>query len=361
MIVLGSTGSIGVNTLYIAQKYNLKIDILSAGYNAILLNKQLEYFNPRVVVVANKEVAQNVKHSNVKYGQESLLEEMERSESELVVNAFVGFLGLSPTLRAIELGKKVALANKESLVVAGKFIDMSKIIPIDSEHYSLQCILDKQKTVQKVFVTASGGALRDRPINTMDSVSIRDVLAHPNWSMGNKITVDSATMCNKLFELIEAKWLFEAQEYDAVIETSSSVHAMVEYVDGSLVAHLAQPDMKLPIACAILGNMKERIISRIDPLQLGNLSFRPIDKIRYPIWELKDFMLEHLDLGVVLNASNEIAVQKFLASEIAYQDIFPIIKKTVQYFQEVRINRTEDLFTVDKEVRKYANAQKGSL
>ena len=361
MIVLGSTGSIGVNTLFIAQKYNLKIDILSAGYNAVLLNKQLEYFNPRVVVVASQEVAQKIKHSNVKYGQEALLEEMERSESELVVNAFVGFLGLAPTLRAIELGKKVALANKESLVIAGKFINMSKITPIDSEHYSLQCILDKQKTVQKVFVTASGGALRDRPIGHMNSVSIQDVLAHPNWSMGNKITVDSATMCNKLFELMEAKWLFEAPEYDAVIETSSSVHAMVEYADGSLVAHLACPDMKLPIACAILGDTKERMIPRIDPLQLGNLSFRPINKERYPIWELKDFMLNHLDLGVVLNASNEIAVHKFLTSQIAYQDIFPVIKKTMKYFQDIKINCVEDLFTIDVQVREYANIQKGSL
>ena len=361
MIVLGSTGSIGVNTLFIAQKYNLKIDILSAGYNVALLNEQLEHFSPRVVVVASKEVAQTVKHSNVKYGQEALLEEIEQSESELVVNALVGFLGLAPTLRAIELGKKVALANKESLVVAGKFIDMSKIIPIDSEHYSLQCILDKQKTVQKIFVTASGGALRDKPIAEMNSVSIPDVLAHPNWSMGNKITVDSATMCNKLFELIEAKWLFKAQEYDAVIETSSSVHAMVEYADGSLVAHLAKPDMKLPIACAILGDMQDRIIPRMDPLQLGSLSFRLIDKARYPIWELKDFMLSHLDLGVVLNASNEVAVHKFLTSEIAYQDIFPMIEKTVQHFEAVQIERVEDLFIVDKEVREYANAHKGSL
>ena len=182
MIVLGSTGSIGVNTLAIAKKFNLDIEVLVAGNNIELLNEQLNEFSPKLVIIANEDDRHRVNHTNVKAGEEAILRAIEDSESKIVVNAFVGFLGLKPTLKAIECGKKVALANKESLVVAGKFIDTSFINPIDSEHFGLWYLLLNRK-IRRMTVTASGGSFRDYPLEQLANVSIKEALSHPNWSM----------------------------------------------------------------------------------------------------------------------------------------------------------------------------------
>jgi len=353
MIVLGSTGSIGVNTLLIAKKYNLKIDVLVAGYNECLINEQILQFNPRVVIVATKEVANNIKHSNVLFGQTAIIEEIHKSKSSFVVNALVGFMGLVPTLEAIKSGKKVALANKESLVIAGKFINMDKIIPIDSEHFALSYIYDKNKSIKKMIVTASGGALRNFDINDIHNASVEDVLAHPNWSMGNKITVDSASMCNKLFELMEAKWLFGVNDLDALIEPSSTMHGIVEYNDGSIVAHMASSDMKLPIAYAILGKVDDLLLPRVDLIKLGSMSFKQIDVNRYKIWELKDYILQNMDLGVVLNRANEEAVSMFLSRKINFGDIFTIIQNALSKFSDITINSIDDIYRIDKETKEY--------
>ncbi len=353
MIVLGSTGSIGVNTLIIAQRFNINIDVLVAGTNIKLLNKQIEQINPAHVVIANQNDISKVNHTSVTAGEDAILDAIENSNSNIVVNALVGFLGLKPTLKAIECKKKVALANKESLVVAGAFVDKSYITPIDSEHFGLWYLLDNTKTIDSMTITASGGSFRDLPLDKLEDVSIEAALDHPNWSMGNKITIDSATMTNKLFEILEAKWLFDTNKIDAIIETKSIIHAMINFVDGSSTAHIANASMQLPIAYAIMGNVDEQIINHSNLVQLKNLEFRDIDHIRYPIWSIKDKMLKKPELGVVLNAANEVAVEKFLNNKIKFTDIAKITIDAVEKFTNINPKTIDDIFEIDKEVRRY--------
>ena len=355
MILLGSTGSIGVNTLNIARKFNLNVETLVAGKNIKLLNEQIKEFNPKIVVVANKEDIPFVQHKNVSFGETAILEAIENSSSKTVVNALVGFLGLRPTLKAIECGKKIALANKESLVVAGKFIDQTKLSPIDSEHFGLWYLLQNKK-IDSMTITASGGSFRDYPLDKLQNVSIKEALNHPNWSMGNKITIDSATMTNKMFELIEAAWLFDTRKLDAIIETKSLIHAMINFKDGSTTAHIANASMQLPIAYAILGHCDEEILKPVNLIEVGNIEFRKIEENRYPIWQLKDEILNNLDLGVVLNAANEVAVSKFLNSQIGFLDISKITMNAINKFHNANASSIEDIFQIDKEVRKYCES-----
>ncbi|MCG3662984.1 1-deoxy-D-xylulose-5-phosphate reductoisomerase [Aliarcobacter butzleri] len=355
MILLGSTGSIGVNTLNIARKFNLNIEVLVAGKNIKVLNEQIKEFNPKIVVVANKEDIPFVQHKNVSFGETAILEAIENSSSKTVVNALVGFLGLRPTLKAIECGKKIALANKESLVVAGKFIDQTKLSPIDSEHFGLWYLLQNKK-IDSMTITASGGSFRDYPLDKLQNVSIKEALNHPNWSMGNKITIDSATMTNKMFELIEAAWLFNTRKLDAIIETKSLIHAMINFKDGSTTAHIANASMQLPIAYAILGHCDEEILKPVNLIEVGNIEFRRIEENRYPIWQLKDEILNNLDLGVVLNAANEVAVSKFLNSKIGFLDISKITMNAINKFHNTNASSIEDIFQIDKEVRKYCES-----
>ncbi len=352
MIVLGSTGSIGVNTLNIARKFNLNVEVLVAGTNIAVLNEQIKEFNPKKVVIANKEDLHKVNHHDVSFGEDEILNAIENSNSQTVVNSLVGFLGLKPTLKAIECGKKIALANKESLVVAGKFIDQTKLKPIDSEHFGLWYLLQDKK-IDSMLVTASGGSFRDYDIQELKNVSIKEALNHPNWSMGNKITIDSATMTNKMFELVEAAWLFGTKKLDAIIETKSLIHALVNFTDGSTTAHIANASMQLPIAYAILGRCDEEILKPVDLIEVANLEFRKIQKDRYPIWEVKDEILNNLDLGVVLNAANEVAVDKFLKSQIGFLDISKISLKALNKFNNAKATTVEDIFEIDKEVRKF--------
>ena len=353
MILLGSTGSIGTNTLEIARRYNLKIEALVAGENFELLNKQIKEFRPKYVVVKDKETAKKVNFNNCLYGEEAILEVIEKSNSNLVVNALVGEAGLKPTLKAQELNKKIALANKESLVIAGKFIDTLKITPIDSEHFGLWYLLKDKQNFSKLFITASGGALRDWPIKRIKNAKLKDVLAHPNWSMGVKITIDSATMVNKLFELLEAKWLFNTTNIDAFIETKSIIHALVEWRDGSTTAHISKTDMKLPIAFAILDEVKDEILKPVNLLEVGNLEFRKIEKKRYPVWEIKDLLLEKSDLGIVINTANEYAISKFLKEDISFLDISNIILKSIKKFENIKIDCIDDIFVIKKEILNY--------
>ncbi|QKJ21598.1 1-deoxy-D-xylulose-5-phosphate reductoisomerase [Poseidonibacter lekithochrous] len=355
MIVLGSTGSIGVNTLNIARKFNLNVEVLVAGRNIEVLNAQIKEFNPKKVVIANKEDIHKVDHSNVSFGEESILEAIQNSDSKTVVNALVGFLGLKPTLKAIECGKKIALANKESLVVAGKFIDQTKLSPIDSEHFGLWYLLQDKK-INSMLVTASGGSFRDYPLDQLANVSIKEALNHPNWSMGNKITIDSATMTNKMFELMEAAWLFDIRKLDAIIETKSLIHALINFEDGSTTAHIANASMQLPIAYAILGKCDEQILEPVDLLQVSSLEFKKIETSRYPIWEAKDEIISNLDLGVVLNAANEVAVSKFLNSEIGFLDVSKMTLNALNKFNNVKPTTIENIFEIDKEVRAYCES-----
>lgn len=355
MIILGSTGSIGVNTLNIARKFNLNVEVLVAGSNIEVLNKQIEEFKPKKVVIANQEDVVKVNHPDVSFGEDEILNAIENSKSKTVVNALVGFLGLRPTLKALECNKKLALANKESLVVAGKFIDYTNLSPIDSEHFGLWYLL-QDKAIDSMTVTASGGSFRDYPLEDLANVSISEALNHPNWSMGNKITIDSATMTNKIFELMEAAWLFDIRKLDAIIETKSLIHAMINFKDGSTTAHIANASMQLPIAYAILGKCDEQVLKPVDLLEAGSLEFKKIEASRYPIWEAKDEIINNLDLGVVLNAANEVGVSKFLDSEIGFLDISKISLNALNKFNNVKINTLDDIFAIDKEVRSYCES-----
>ncbi len=352
MIVLGSTGSIGVNTLKIAKRFNIEIEMLAAGENIELLNRQIEDFSPKFVAIKNREDVKKVKHDRVFVGEDGILEALNLSKSYLVVNALVGFLGLRPTIEAILLGKKVALANKESLVVAGSFIDTSKIVPIDSEHFGLWYLLQNQE-IERMIITASGGALRETPLKDLSNMTPKEALNHPNWKMGKKITIDSATMTNKLFEILEARWLFGEGEYDALIEAKSIVHALIDFKDGSTTAHIANVDMKLPIAYAILDKVEEKIIEHVDLTKVGSLEFRKIDIKRYPVWSIKEDILKKPFLGVVVNAANEVAVEKFLQNEIKFSDISKITLKAYEKFSDIRLNSLNDVFEIDKEVRRF--------
>ncbi len=352
MIVLGSTGSIGTNTLNIAHEFNLKVEALSTNSNVALLNEQIKIFKPRFVAVGDEKLKHKIAHDNIFCGNNEICEMISQCESDLVVNALVGFAGLSASVKTQQLKKTLALANKESLVIAGQFLDMKKIIPIDSEHFGLKYLLGDKKP-KKLIITASGGAFRDTPLQKIPTLKSADALKHPNWSMGKKITIDSATMVNKLFELIEAKWLFNCENLDAFIEQKSLIHALVEFHDGSTTAHFANADMKLPIAYAVLKKVNKPILPHVNLLTMGQIEFKKIEQNRYPIWEIKDFILNNPHLGVVLNAANEIGVKEFLKDKINIIKLIQIIKQALKKFEDIKANDLNDIFKIDSEVRTF--------
>lgn len=352
MIILGSTGSIGVNTLEVAKKYDLDVEVLVAGNNIELLNQQIKEHNPKRVIIASKDDLHKVNHQNVSFGEDAILNAIKESSSNIVVNALVGFLGLKPTLKAIECKKKLCLANKESLVVAGKFIDKTNLRAIDSEHFGLWYLLNDKK-ISSLTITASGGSFRDYPLEALKNVSIKEALNHPNWKMGNKITIDSATMTNKMFEILEAFWLFDTKNIDAIIEPKSIIHALINFKDGSSTAHIAGVSMQLPIAYAIMDKVEDEILKPVDLLEIGSLEFKKIDKNRYAIWDLKDEILKNPDLGIILNASNEVAVSKFLSGKIGFLDISKINLDAINRFHNLKASNIDDIFLIDKDVRRY--------
>jgi 1-deoxy-D-xylulose-5-phosphate reductoisomerase len=354
IVLLGSTGSIGVNTLIIAKRYNIAIEALVAGNNIDLLNQQIAEYSPKMVVIANQSDISRVNHPNVRAGSEAILEVIEESKSDTVVNALVGYVGLAPTLKATSLGKKIALANKESLVVAGEFIDMSLITPIDSEHFGLWYLMNN-RPFSKLYITASGGAFREWELEKMKKANFADALKHPNWSMGDKITIDSATMTNKLFELLEAKWLFDTTDIDAYIEKKSIVHALVEFKDGSTTAHFAGVDMKLPIAFSLLGEVNEPILPPTDLLGMGAVEFLPIEEARYPIWQIKDQLLANPHLGVIVNAANEEAIEAFKSEKCTFFGMSEMVLDAYKKFESFKAKNIEEIIAIDQEVRAYVS------
>lgn len=352
MILLGSTGSIGVNALAIAERFGLSVDTLVAGRNITLLNQQIQKFSPKRVVVLNPQDIASVNHPNVHAGEEAILEAIESSASDFVVNALVGFAGFRPTLKALECGKRIALANKESLVVGGAFVDTSRIIPIDSEHFGLWYLNQTARPISRMLITASGGAFRDWPIEKIQEATLKDALNHPNWSMGQKITIDSASMMNKMFELLEARWLFGEGEYDAIIETKSIIHALIDYQDGSTTAHLANANMQLPIAYALMGKSDEKILKSVNLLEVGSLEFREIKSDRYPIWDIRQELLTNPARGVVVNAANEIAIEQFVEGKISFLEISTRVMDAFKRFEQ-EPKSIEDIFYLNNEVRQY--------
>lgn len=350
--VLGSTGSIGRNTLSVAKNLNrngfpVSVKYLSANSNFELLAEQIDEFSPTAAVIFTKEGYENLKsrsfNNNCKilFADEGISEILQRDDTELVINALVGFSGLKPTIQAIKGGKDVALANKESLVVAGELIysmlekSRTKLLPVDSEHSAiLQCIHGEPlNEVTKLILTASGGPFRECSKDKFSAVTVDEALAHPNWKMGNKITIDSATLMNKGFEIIEAKWLFniDVEQIEVLIHPQSIIHSMVEFSDGSVKAQLGVPDMKVPIQYAL--TYPDRVASdfpRIDFTMMRSLTFEQPDFDKFECLKLAyDVIKMGGSYPVVLNASNEAAVDLFLNKKIRFTDIPALIKSAL--------------------------------
>ena len=348
ILILGSTGSIGVNTLEIVRSFPEEFEIvgLTANTNIELLERQIEEFHPKVVAVRDeiksKELRQKIGNKcEVLNGDEGLLEITRRGDYSILVSAMVGFAGLAPTIEAIKLGKRIALANKETLVTAGQIvIDLckkydSELIPIDSEHSAIfQCLNgEKQKNINKIILTASGGPFLNKSKSDLEKVTVEDALKHPNWKMGNKITIDSATMMNKGLEVIEAFWLFNLtkNQIDVIIHPQSIIHSMVEFIDGSLKAQLSSPDMKLPIIYAL--TYPERYYFKhvqTDFRKINQLTFFEPDFDKFACLKIAyDVIAEGGTATCILNAANEVAVEKFLSGKIKFIQIPEIITEAL--------------------------------
>ncbi len=341
LAILGSTGSIGVSTLEIAAKYpeRFKVVALTAGRNLDLLEKQIRIFQPECVAVPRTEDADKLfdrlgqKRLQILKGTSGLISCAADTNADMVISAIVGAAGLEPTLAAIEAGKDIALANKETLVVAGKLVMRAvtrhgcRLFPVDSEHSAIFQSLEghRKSDVRRLILTASGGPFRTRSTTSLASVTPDEALAHPNWNMGRKITIDSATMMNKGLEVIEAHWLFglPSDRIAVHIHPESIVHSMVEYIDGAVIAQLGIPDMKTPIAYAM--TYPERLLLDLPPLDLcrmGQLHFEEPDPERFPCLPLAYRALEHGGTApAVMNAANEVAVEAFLDRKISFLDI----------------------------------------
>jgi 1-deoxy-D-xylulose-5-phosphate reductoisomerase len=366
--ILGSTGSIGVSTLEIAAAHRDRFEVvaLTAGSNLELLKSQIEEFSPRLVAVANEDLARELgamlptRRPEILCGIQGLVTAATVPEIDMVVAAIVGAAGLVPTAAAIKAGKDVALANKETLVTAGRLImelvaeQGVRLYPVDSEHSAVFQSLEGHRTsdVKRIILTASGGPFLNFPLEKLLHVSIADALNHPNWSMGKKITIDSATMMNKGLEVIEARWLFDmpAAKIDINIHPQSIIHSMVEYIDGCVMAQLGVPDMKAPIAYAL--TYPERIPTGVKPLDLTSLSglnfFTP-DHDRFPALQLAYRALEDGEsMPAVLNAANEVAVEAFLNGRIKFTEIPVIIEKTMDAHQPHTFATIEDVLVADR-------------
>ncbi|MBD5291495.1 MAG: 1-deoxy-D-xylulose-5-phosphate reductoisomerase [Bacteroides sp.] len=340
--ILGSTGSIGTQTLDIIASYpeRFRAEVLTAGRNHKLLAEQARRFAPSIVVIADESGAADLQNElfgtgiRVEVGSEAIAEAAGRDEADIVVTAMVGYSGLLPTIRAIEAGKTIALSNKETLVVGGELISRmldripeAKLLPVDSEHSAIfQCLQgESHDTIRRLILTASGGPFRTTPREIFPELTREQTLRHPNWDMGAKVTVDSATMMNKGFEMIEARWLFdiEPSRIDVAVHPQSIVHSMVEFVDGSVKAQLGVPDMHLPIQYAL--GYPTRLESKRPALtleQYSSLTFEHPDTTRFPLLRIAYQAAEQGGLApCVMNAANEVAVARFLAGDIRFVDI----------------------------------------
>jgi 1-deoxy-D-xylulose-5-phosphate reductoisomerase len=368
--ILGSTGSIGRNSLEVisALPDRFQVTVLTAHRNIALLREQIARFHPRLVVVSDRPSAEQLRDAlngsvTVLEGDYGLVEAVQRPDVDLVINSLVGFVGLVPTLRAVEAGKRIALANKETLVVAGELImDAAKqgsaqLVPVDSEHSAiLQCLQGEEiRNVRRLILTASGGPFRDLPVEEFRHITKEQALAHPTWRMGNKITIDSATLMNKGLEVIEAYWLFglPKERIEVVIHPQSVIHSMVEFVDGSVKAQLGAPDMRIPIQYAL--TYPERVptmSSNLDFTHYRNLTFSLPDTAKFRCLSLAyDALVTGGTAPTVLNAANEIAVQMFLHGRIAFSDIPALIHSALCDHVPIAHPMLDDLLEVDRITR----------
>ncbi|WP_417668924.1 1-deoxy-D-xylulose-5-phosphate reductoisomerase [Pseudoalteromonas tetraodonis] len=382
LVILGATGSIGLSTLDVVARnqQQFKVFALTAGQNAKKMAELCIAHQPRYAVMASESAAKQLsallKHESktqVMHGEKAMSELCAHGDVDTVMSAIVGAAGLLSTLSAVEAGKKVLLANKESLVMSGQlFIDKVKqhqatLLPIDSEHNAIfQCLPSAlqntqgqaklgQHGVSKILLTGSGGPFLNRDINTLNTVSVSEAVAHPNWSMGQKISVDSATMMNKGLEFIEAKWLFncDASDIDVVIHPQSIIHSMVQYQDGSILAQMGNPDMRTPIAHALA--YPERIDAGVKPLNFSDIcdfSFTKPDFSRYPNLKLA---IAACDAGqgatTTVNAANEIAVNAFLQGQIGFTDIYKVNAQTLDAAQFTDAKTLDEILECDRLAR----------
>ena len=373
--ILGSTGSVGVNTLKVINNISKEFDVvyLTGNTNSDLMIKQCLEFNPKSVVMINEEASEAVKKGlsgydiNVLSGRESLLSISRDKEIDLVLNALVGSPGMEPTLEAVKAGVDVALSNKESLVVAGDLIttEMKKtganIFPVDSEHSAIwQCMVGESfSDVKKIILTGSGGPFRTRPINTFVDIKVSEALNHPNWEMGKKITIDSATMMNKGLEVIEAYWLFniDVNMIDIVVHPQSIIHSMVEFKDSSIKAQMGVPDMKVPIQYALTyPNHISAPWERLDFKLIGDLSFEAPDFDRFPCIKLAYMSLDRMgSTPAILNMANDHSVYKFLNSEIKFTEIPKIIEAAMKHHQWVEKPDLDYIRELDNWTKDFVN------
>ena len=371
--ILGSTGSIGTQTLEVARNNgDLEIVSLAAGSNIKKLEEQIREFHPRLVAVWTEEKAKElrdaVKDLDVKVvsGMDGLIRVCTLPEAEIVVTAIVGMIGIVPTIAAMKAGKDIALANKETLVTAGHIIiplakeTGVKILPVDSEHSAIfQCLNGENRSqLKKILLTASGGPFRGKKLEDLKNIQVEDALKHPNWAMGRKITIDSSTLVNKGLEMMEAKWLFgvEPKDIQIVVQPKSIIHSMVEFVDGAVIAQLGTPDMKLPIQYAL--TFPERTTAdfgRLDFKVCHSLTFeQPDEKTFRNLGLAYEAMRQGGNMPCILNAANEVAVAAFLQGRLSFTGMSDLIEKTMQQVDFLKKPTLEDYMETDRLTREIA-------
>jgi len=374
--LLGSTGSIGVSTLALVREFpeRFRVHGMVAGQNLMLLAKQIKEFSPNCVAIRNEQDVPRLRRLlgnhkvEILWGESGASTVASSAEVDVVLAAIVGGAGLMPCLQGVLAGKEIALANKEALVMAGElFVDAAKqrgvrLLPVDSEHSAVfQCLQGNHRAeVDKIILTASGGPFLRTPLSQLDKVSVAQALKHPNWKMGQKITIDSATMMNKGLEVIEARWEFDMQpdRIDVVIHPESVVHSMVRYQDGAIIAQLGIADMRIPIAYALA--FPHRLEGSWPPLDLkrhGQLNFMPLEKRRFPALSLAYAALrEGGTMPTVLNAANEVAVAAFLDRRIGFREIHRIITRTMHKHRNRRATEVGEILEIDRWAREKASS-----
>lgn len=374
--ILGSTGSIGTQTLDVVRA-NGDIQVLgvSAGRNIKKLEEQAREFSPRLVAVWDEKAAEDLRirlqdmDIKIVSGMDGLLELASMDETEILVTAIVGMLGIRPTIQAIRSGKDIALANKETLVTAGHLImPMAekygvKILPVDSEHSAVFQALngEERKEIQKLLITASGGPFRGRKRADLESVTLADTLKHPNWVMGQKITVDSATLVNKGLEVMEARWLFDVDldQIQVVVQPQSVIHSMVEFKDGGIMAQLGTPDMRLPIQYALYYPHRRYLDGeRLDFAKLGQITFEEPDMETFLGLPMAiQAAREGGSMPTVFNAANELAVRKFLHEEIRFLDIYDIIGQSMERHKKMESPDLDEILAVENETYQWVESR----
>ncbi|MCK8826278.1 1-deoxy-D-xylulose-5-phosphate reductoisomerase [Natroniella acetigena] len=377
--ILGSTGSIGKQTLEVIDNLTGQFEVLAltANQNVELLTTQVKKYKPQYAVLMNEEAATELKYNlkdlqtEVLVGKSGLIRAATLTEIDLVVNAVVGAIGVKPTLEAIKAGKDIGLANKETLVTAGEIVMREaaqhevSILPIDSEHNAIFQALqgEEKEQVSRIILTASGGPFRQASAKDLTEVTVKQALDHPNWDMGGKITIDSATLMNKGLEVIEAKWLFDLdfEQIDVVVHPQSIVHSLVEYQDHSMLAELGLPDMKVPIQYVL--TYPERKKNQLESLELAQVGKLTFEEPRRDLFPCLDFAYQAGKIGgtmpAVLNAANEVAVAQFLNNQLKFIQIPQIIEKVMEAHQAIITPTLDDILAADSWAREQARKEGG--